>query len=175
MSNYIVKCSWYNISELLGEYKTISKEIHENISVFVSKFIDQNNKTKKFDDISFLITPENWYNTMVLSWCYFNNKKVVLLIDKLKDINNILEIKEILKNEYVYNDKQIELFEKIYNRLKENNNIEIINKEISYNLLSVLWFWNEDNCKNEILESHSKKIPVYDMYELSNFNVKEIL
>ncbi len=165
MKDYVVKISWYEYDLIKYDYKSFDRDLSESLNKFINQFNIKNEKDKKYNELKFLITPDKWFNSILLTYSYLNNTKLIIFIPEYNKKLSDEELKWILKEKYWYEKKQYEFFIKLINEKKEN--IELINKSTEHNMLWVLWFGEKDiSTYKQIINNHKKKIPIYDIYNL---------
>lgn len=168
MQNFIIKVLWEEMEDIKDKYKTLSKELEKSLWIYIDKFNVKNNKEKKYDNLSFFITPTKWVNTIIYSINLSYKTHILLYMPELsnKDIVNIKnkdtqKIEIILEENYNYNEKQIDLFIK----LLDQTNITIVNEEVKYNLIWIIWFWINKETKTIIEDNIEKWTIIYDLYK----------
>ena len=142
------------------DYTFFSNEIIPNFNKFIKQALENKKLMNNFENINIILSPEKWLNTIILASLYKNEYKNLIYniyipeLEKNKEIN-IKEIIKILKEKYSYNEKQIDLFIKIYKEDLEKKKSEIINEiPEKINLYASAYFWETLN---------KDIIPLYDL------------
>lgn len=169
--NYYIGIIWEDVKEFQLDYKYLSKEIIWNTLKVYESINKKNLSLNKYKDIILVTTPNIWSDSIFLTAAYLNNLKCDIFIPELKwKEDNKNEIMKVLKSEYNYNKKQIDLFLKII----EWNNIKINSDFLPLNLACINFFGDlGSKTYKRINNALKSKISCFDILIWESFDIEK--